>query len=105
MFPKIDTEFSNLFRKRKRHFALQGYRGRQLLEALAADPELDVDITTEDAAVLLDILPVAMQLRRKRGDPPTYTRHPSGRVTYTLHDILDLLIAGTVEPKSNKEVA
>ncbi|QPB21125.1 hypothetical protein [Rhizobium sp. 007] len=98
MKTKVETGISRLFQHRKRFWAVQGYRGRGLYRQLAEDLELPADCDEQDAAAILGVKPETMKARRRRRQPPSFTRrHGAKGVIYELSSLCDLLATGTVE--------
>ncbi|HEV7293479.1 MAG TPA: hypothetical protein VGN79_14285 [Devosia sp.] len=70
------------FGERLAHHVANGNTGRAAYMALAADPTLPINFTSEEAAAIVGVTGHAMAKRRARGQAPSYIAISSKSVHY-----------------------
>jgi len=80
------TDIAKLFSERQSYWAGQGFRGREIFDRLAADPELPNFFAEPDAAAIAGLSVHAMKMRRTRGMQPSFMRLSSRCVRYPRPD-------------------
>ncbi|KQX42425.1 hypothetical protein ASD04_00170 [Devosia sp. Root436] len=75
-------ESVRLFGERLAHHVANGQTGRAAYLALAADPTLPINFSTEEAAAIVGVTGFAMAKRRARGQAPSYIAVSSKSVHY-----------------------